>query len=137
MGIRVPHTMTPPIMLTDSGSNNPLQAPQTDDLSTVSNASQLQYYLRFNCYCAATILDHNCLCRRCVDLHGANPTHTEVNTLRDPDDAARYPMFRYSIDTNQLHIRDYGFGLGGYCPVKVVPHFVRLSTRLTVAGVKK
>ena len=131
--------MTPPnIMAIDTGANNPLQAPQTTNhLSTFSNTAQLHYYLRFKCSCVSPTLDPNGLCRGCVHLHGANPAaHTEVDTLRDPNDAAQYPMFRYSIDTHHLRIRDYEFGSRGYCPVEIVPHFVQRSTRF-VAGVKK
>ena len=133
MGIRIPPTS--PLMVVDSGSNNPLPAPQT---ANHLNEAQVQYYLRFKCYCVSPTLDPNGLCRGCVHLHGANPAaHTEVDTLRDSNDGAQYPMFRYSLDTHQLHIRDYGFGSRGYCPVEIVPHFVRRSTRLTITGVKK
>ena len=139
MGIRITQTMTPPnIMAIDTGANNPLQAPQTTNhLPTFSNTAQLHYYLRFKCSCVSPTLDLSGLCRGCDHLHGANPAaHTDVDILRDPNDAAQYPMSRYSIDTHHLHIRDYGFGPQGCCPVEIVPHFVQRSTRF-VAGVKK
>ena len=138
-GIRITPTMTPPIMAIDSRSNNPLPAPYTTNhLPKFSTTAQIHYYLLFKCYCANPALDPNGICRHCVDLYGSNPAaHTEVDTLRDPNDAAQYPMFRYSKDTHELHIRDYGFGSRGYCPVKTVAHFVRRSTRLHVSGVKK
>ena len=137
MGIRMADVVPPMAVMIDTGANNPVHASPPTPLPTVSGKPQLHFYLRYVYHCDNSRLDSNGICRYCIHIHGADPVHTEVDNLRDPNDAEQHPMFQYSIDTHQLHIRDYEFGSMGYCPVAITPHFVRRSTRLTVAGVKK
>ena len=138
MGKRTLDTLAlPEVMMIDAGANNPVHAAPPPLLPTVPDESQIHYYLRYVCYCDNPRLDSNGICYCCLTLYGANPAHTEVDNLRDPKDATDHSMFQYSRDTHELHVRDYEFGSMGYCPGQITPHFVRRSTRLIVAGVKK
>ena len=140
MGICGPEANLPSELTVDSGAHERAwdNTPLPYLLPTDSPYLRLQYSLRYICYCEGSGSNtdmHHLACRYCVYRSGAlNPIHPEVDSLRDPEDATRYPMYQYP--NHQLNIRDYGAG-SSYCPVDIIPHFVRRSRRWRVAGMKK
>ena len=102
-------------------------------LPSDSQEARFQFHLNYSCYCVSSRGNNGIDNQACLFCEYRSrrlaPPHPEVTRLRDPEDASRCPMFRYY--DQQLTIRDHGLG-ASYCPIDVVPHFVRRSRRWRV-----